>query len=47
MTLGALVDAGLDQDALTNELKKLNLEDEYTLSFTKSEKHGIWIRKMW
>jgi len=41
MTLGALVDAGLDQDALTNELAKLNLGDEYTLSFTKSEKHGI------
>lgn len=41
MTLGALVDAGLDQDALKNELTKLNLDDEYTLSFTKSEKHGI------
>jgi len=41
MTLGALVDAGLDQDELKNELAKLNLGDEYTLSFTKSEKHGI------
>ena len=41
MTLGALVDAGLDQDVLANELAKLNLDDEYALSFIKSEKHGI------
>ncbi len=41
MTLSALVDAGLDQDVLMSELAKLNIGDEYALTFTKSEKHGI------
>ena len=40
MILGALVDAGIEEDALRKELSKLKL-DEYSLSFTKSEKHGI------
>ena len=40
MTLGALVDLGLDPDLLKDELAKLKLE-EYKLSFTKAEKHSI------
>lgn len=40
MTLGALVDLGLDPDLLRDELAKLKLE-EYELSFTKAEKHSI------
>ncbi|MBI1927277.1 LarC family nickel insertion protein [Candidatus Poribacteria bacterium] len=40
MTLGALVDAGVNPDALNAELAKLKL-DEFTLSFEKATKHGI------
>ncbi len=40
MILGALVDAGIEEDVLRKELSKLKL-DEYSLNFTKSEKHGI------
>ncbi|MBM3239731.1 nickel pincer cofactor biosynthesis protein LarC [Candidatus Poribacteria bacterium] len=40
MILGALVDAGVDGEALQSELLKLKLQD-YSLNFTKSIKHGI------
>ena len=40
MILGALVDAGVDGEALQAELLKLKLQD-YSLNFTKSIKHGI------
>ena len=40
MILGALVDAGVDEDVLREELSKLKLR-EYNLNFTKSTKHGI------
>lgn len=40
MALGALVDAGVQPDALKAELAKLNL-DEFALHFEKSTKHGI------
>ena len=40
MTLGALVDAGLDHNFLENELAKLKLEG-YRLNFDRAEKHGI------
>jgi uncharacterized protein (TIGR00299 family) protein len=40
MTLGALVDLGLDPEFLESELKKLKLEG-YKLSFHKAQKHGI------
>jgi uncharacterized protein (TIGR00299 family) protein len=40
MTLGALVDLGLDPDFLENELAKLKLEG-YKISFDRTEKHGI------
>jgi pyridinium-3,5-bisthiocarboxylic acid mononucleotide nickel chelatase len=40
MTLGALVDAGLDLDALRNELANLDL-DGYRLEATPFEQHGI------
>ena len=40
MTLGALVDLGLDPDFLKNELAKLKLEG-YKISFDKTEKHSI------
>ncbi len=40
MTLGALVDLGLDQAYLESELLKLKL-DGYKLSFTNVKKHGI------
>lgn len=45
MILGALVDAGLDRSALAEELAKLNISDEFTLSFTKAIKHGITATK--
>jgi uncharacterized protein (TIGR00299 family) protein len=40
MTLGVMVDIGVDPDLLKNELVKLKL-DEYELSFAKVKKHGI------
>lgn len=40
MILGALMDAGLDNDKLQEELNKLNL-NEYELTFSKSIKQGI------
>jgi hypothetical protein len=40
MTLGALVDLGLEPDLLVGELKKLKLEG-YRLSFDRADKHGI------
>ena len=40
MVLGALVDAGVDPDALNTELAKLKL-DEFTLRFEKTTKHSI------
>jgi uncharacterized protein (TIGR00299 family) protein len=40
MVLGALVDAGVDPDALSIELAKLKL-DEFTLRFEKATKHSI------
>ena len=38
--LGALVDAGVDPEALSTELAKLKL-DEFTLRFEKATKHSI------
>ncbi len=40
MVLGALVDGGVDPDALSTELAKLKL-DEFTLRFEKATKHSI------
>lgn len=40
MVLGALVDAGVDPDALNAELAKLKL-DEFTLRFEEATKHNI------
>jgi uncharacterized protein (TIGR00299 family) protein len=40
MTLGALVDVGLNPEFLKNELAKLKL-DGYKISFNKVQKHGI------
>ncbi|QUW21551.1 nickel pincer cofactor biosynthesis protein LarC [Sporosarcina sp. Marseille-Q4063] len=41
MVIGALIDAGGDSTHLVNELKKLTMEDEYELTFTKVVKNGI------
>jgi len=41
MTLGALVDIGLDPEQLAVELTKLNLNDEFSLTFEKTKKQGI------
>lgn len=41
MVIGALIDAGGDPAHLETELKKLNMEDEYELKFTKVVKNGI------
>jgi len=40
MTLGAMVDVGVDPELLKSELAKLKL-DEYELNFAKVQKHGI------
>lgn len=41
MVIGALIDAGGDRTYLEEELKKLKIEDEYELKFTKVVKNGI------
>lgn len=41
MTLGALVDAGVPPDLLTEKLSTLQLDSEFALRFEKSTKHGI------
>lgn len=41
MVIGALIDAGADPYVLETELKKLNIEDEYKLTFKKVVKNGI------
>ena len=41
MTLGALVDVGVDPGALKAELSKLKLDAEFVLDFEKTSKHHI------
>jgi uncharacterized protein (TIGR00299 family) protein len=41
MVLGAVVDAGVDPEVLTTELAKLKIDDEFSLHFQKTTKHGI------
>ena len=41
MTLGALVDVGVQPNMLSDELSKLKLDEEFTLRFEKAIKHGI------
>jgi pyridinium-3,5-bisthiocarboxylic acid mononucleotide nickel chelatase len=41
MVIGALIDAGADPVKLVEELKKLNIEDEYELTWKKIVKNGI------
>jgi uncharacterized protein (TIGR00299 family) protein len=41
MVLGAVVDAGVDPEALKTELAKLNVDAEFSLHFQKAIKHGI------
>lgn len=41
MTLGALIDLGVDPDYLISELKKLPIADEFELRIYKSQKMGI------
>ncbi|GAB7388808.1 hypothetical protein BSNK01_26460 [Bacillaceae bacterium] len=41
MTVGALIDAGADPHVLREELRKLDLETEYSLSWRKVVRNGI------
>ncbi|SMQ66091.1 hypothetical protein SAMN05444673_1449 [Bacillus sp. OV166] len=41
MVIGALIDAGADPNRLVEELKKLHIDDEYKLKWTKLIKNGI------
>jgi pyridinium-3,5-bisthiocarboxylic acid mononucleotide nickel chelatase len=41
MVIGALIDAGADPVKMEEELKKLNIEDEYELTWKKIVKNGI------
>ncbi len=41
MNLGALIDLGVDEKYLINELSKLNLDDEYEINIMKGSKMGI------
>ncbi len=41
MVIGALIDAGADPNRLVEELKKLHIDDEYMLKWTKLVKNGI------
>jgi uncharacterized protein (TIGR00299 family) protein len=41
MTLGALLDLGVDEAALRSQLSSLGVDGEYELSISHAEKHGI------
>jgi pyridinium-3,5-bisthiocarboxylic acid mononucleotide nickel chelatase len=41
MVIGALIDAGADPNKLVEELKKLQIDDEYNLQWNKVVKNGI------
>ena len=41
MVIGALIDAGADPVQMEEELKKLNIDEEYNLSWGKVVKNGI------
>ncbi|MEC0343997.1 nickel pincer cofactor biosynthesis protein LarC [Peribacillus frigoritolerans] len=41
MVIGALIDAGADPEQMEEELKKLNMDEEYNLSWGKVVKNGI------
>jgi len=41
MNLGAMIDLGIDEKYLINELKKLGLENEFDITVSKSSKMGI------
>ncbi len=41
MVIGALIDAGADPVQMEEELKKLNMDEEYNLSWGKVVKNGI------
>ena len=41
MVLGAVVDAGVDPEFLRSELAKLNINEEFTLQFLKTDRQGI------
>lgn len=41
MTLGALVDTGVDPQHITEKLTKLNVNNEFTLTFEQTKKQGI------
>lgn len=45
MVIGALIDAGGDPAYLTDELKKLQIESEYSLTWGKVNKNGIMSTK--
>jgi uncharacterized protein (TIGR00299 family) protein len=42
MNLGALVDLGVPEDYLQRELARLHLDQEFTLSFSRADKIGVW-----
>lgn len=42
MVLGAVVDTGVDPELLKSELAKLRINEEFSLHFEKTEKHGIF-----
>ena len=41
MLIGALLDAGVPQEYLEEQLKKLKLPDEYFLTIEQTQKNGI------
>lgn len=41
MNLGALIDLGIDQNYLINEIRKLNLDSQYEIKIEKALKNGI------
>ncbi|WP_260845535.1 LarC family nickel insertion protein [Paenibacillus sp. Y412MC10] len=45
MFIGALLDAGGDAQRMQTELQKLNIEEEYTLQWSKVNKNGITATK--
>lgn len=43
MVIGALIDAGADPLQMEEELKKLNIDEEYTLSWGRSSKMALGV----
>ena len=42
MNLGAMIDLGIDEKDLCQRLESLNIKEDYSISFSKDSKKGIY-----